>query len=83
MAKEYKRTCTRCGTEWFVTAKERKERAPSDFQIAIRGRSGVTAFKTKKKRMLQAQMKEQQARVQSHNQCPNCRSTSFHEQKAG
>ena len=74
---QIKRTCTSCGTSWFVSQKEADERPVTNMQIAMRKRQGLTGLKTKKKQMLALEMKQDQERVKSYSQCPSCRSTSF------
>lgn len=76
--KEYKRTCERCGQEWYVPKKIAKGRPPSRLtQVGAKIGSYGTIGDTRHLRI--------QAEVQRHEdagRCPGCGSSSFSQAKA-
>lgn len=74
--KEYRRRCDRCGTEWYVTAAEKREVAPNRMMIA--GASMQLIGGQKKA----AQMRVHKELVESRARCSSCGSVSYTESPA-
>lgn len=75
MAKELRRTCRKCGTAWFLTAKEAKEKGPNGMALAgakmqAIGSGGFAGGYL-------GGLELQKARVEARNRCPQCGSTDF------
>lgn len=81
MAKEFERTCQRCGTTWYIPKALAKERAPNAMQIAgARIGAAGSLFSSKNARKA-ATLEERRARVAENSRCPNCGSSSFSQRK--
>ena len=87
---ELRRTCDRCGTDWYVTPKEAKMRAPSGLQMAglkmqAAGNRGKLIGGKKKAMIAEQRIARAQAtadRVEQIKRCPSCGSVSFTETPA-
>jgi ribosomal protein S27AE len=85
MAKEYERTCDRCGTVWYLPKSLAKERAPNRIQMAgarIGAVGGsLTPFAGKKQELQLQTLEARRERALQNGRCPNCGSSSFSERK--
>ena len=84
MGKEVRRTCTRCGTEWYVDAKEARAIPPNKLLISgasnIATGSKLTLFGGRRAsawetRALRLELKRE--RILALGRCGNCGSTQF------
>lgn len=88
--REIKRTCDRCGNEWYVTPAEVKMRAPSGLTVAgLKMQSAGNRHKViggKKKAIIAEQRisraQDQADRVERINRCSSCGSVTFTESSA-
>lgn len=87
---ELQRTCSRCGTVWFVTKAEAKMKPPSGLELAgLKMQSAGNRSKViggKKKAIIAEQriqrLLDQRDRVESIGRCRQCGSSEFAEQTA-
>lgn len=88
MAKEYRRVCQRCETEWYVPSALAKERAPSRLEIAGRkvqatGSSmSIVSFSKSRDQAKLANAQEKRQRVLDNSRCPSCGSIKFKQTRA-
>jgi hypothetical protein len=90
MAKEYRRICNRCSTEWFLPKEWAKEQAPNKLQMAGAKMESAGASLTpgigwlaKGRKRTQIQMlEEKRDRVLSNARCPSCGSVDYRQEKA-
>jgi hypothetical protein len=83
---EVERECSRCGTLWYVSVAESRERAPNKGEIlgariasAGEGMSLGASFRGRNLQKLR-HLEDKQAQVASRNRCPSCGSQAFSEQ---
>jgi ribosomal protein L37E len=88
MAKEYARTCTRCGTSWYVPKDLAKAKKPKKMAIAgakMRSSgakmSSLGVFGSGAAREAAA-LEAKRDRLTDAERCPNCGSVSFKQSKA-
>jgi ribosomal protein S27AE len=88
MAKEYSRTCTRCGTSWYVPKELAKGKKPKKMAIAgakMRSSgakmSSLGVFGSGAAREAAA-LEAKRDRLTDAARCPNCGSVSFKQAKA-
>jgi hypothetical protein len=79
---EVKRTCSRCSTEWYLSHKQAKEKAPSGFQMGASSLGSVVGNVKQRtaqsSRLAALELKKQ--RVEATSACPSCGSQSFAEE---
>jgi ribosomal protein S27AE len=79
---EVKRTCSRCSTEWYLSHKQAKEKAPRGSQMGLAS-FGSLVGNTKQRtaqsaRLTALELKKQ--RIEATSACPSCGSQSFAEE---
>jgi ribosomal protein S27AE len=85
-ASELQRTCSRCGTDWYLTATEARMRPPNRMEMtgqrmsaAGEGMSLFSSFRGRELQKLQ-RLEARKAAIEALARCPNCGSQSFTEQ---
>lgn len=87
VVKEYKRTCQRCQTEWFVPLSAAREQAPSGWDMGSAKlyragkRASVVSFKNSAAELRVHNLEAKAERVQRVNSCPGCGSQAFTQQQ--
>jgi ribosomal protein S27AE len=85
--KEYRRTCQRCETVWFIPKALAEERAPNKLsmwgakmQKAGTGMS-LVSFSRRRKQAEVQRLEEKASRVADNSRCPNCGSSAFNQER--
>jgi ribosomal protein S27AE len=84
--KEYKRTCGRCGAEWYVPLSTARDQAPNAFEMAgakmyrARKRAALFTTETRAAELQVRNLEETAARVRANKSCPQCGSQAFSQQ---
>lgn len=75
MPAEVKRTCRKCGTVWYVTEKQAREKAPSDAQLAAVRLQALGSLGRAGGQL--GGLEAQRARIDALNHCSQCGSADF------
>ena len=78
MSNDLRRTCRKCGTMWYLTPKEAREKGPNGMQLGgarmqALGSSGLAGGYL-------AGLEVQKSRVEARDHCPQCGSSDFVQQ---